>query len=71
MARFSNDSCPTGRRASTDSLGLSKLGVRVDPHSRKVLTSREDRTDCENIFAVGDVANVRNTDGKSALRAEF
>jgi dihydrolipoamide dehydrogenase len=44
-----------GRRAYTEGLGLTELGVKVDPKTGKVATDRNFRTNIPSILAIGDV----------------
>lgn len=46
-----------GRDANTSSLGLEEIGVKVDSHSRKVLSGfkGKESTSVDNIWAIGDV----------------
>lgn len=44
-----------GRKALTDDLQLQAAGVTLAPGSHKIAVDDEDRTNVENIFAVGDV----------------
>lgn len=44
-----------GRKALTDDLQLEAAGVALAPSSHKIAVDDEDRTNVENIFAVGDV----------------
>ncbi|KFM60385.1 Thioredoxin reductase 2, mitochondrial, partial [Stegodyphus mimosarum] len=43
-----------GRQAQTKSLGLEKIGVKVDPDSHKIMTTNE-QTSIPHIYAIGDV----------------
>jgi thioredoxin reductase (NADPH) len=47
-----------GRFADTDKLGLDRVGVRVNPKNRKIVGTNE-QSSCSNIYAVGDVLDVR------------
>lgn len=49
-----------GRHADTEKLGLENVGVKVNPKNRRILAKHE-QTDCPNIYAVGDVLDVRPT----------
>eukprot|EP00126_Sphaerothecum_destruens_P007693 Sdes_comp19950_c0_seq1m12451 len=49
-----------GRNACTD-IGLSKIGVKINPHNKKIISTHE-QTNIPNIFAIGDVL-----DGKPEL----
>jgi thioredoxin reductase (NADPH) len=51
-----------GRYAITKGLNLQNAGVITNPHNFKVVVNREDRSNVENIWAVGDVS-----DGKPEL----
>lgn len=44
-----------GRKALTDDLQLQAAGVTLAPGSHKIAVDDEERTNVENIFAVGDV----------------
>lgn len=44
-----------GRKACTDDLQLDAAGVSLAPGSHKIAVDDEERTNVENIFAVGDV----------------
>jgi len=44
-----------GRKALTDDLQLNSAGVKLAPGSHKIAVDDEERTNVENIFAVGDV----------------
>lgn len=44
-----------GRKACTDDLQLQAAGVQLAPGSHKIHVDDEDRTNVENIYAVGDV----------------
>ncbi|XP_055296986.1 thioredoxin reductase 1, mitochondrial isoform X3 [Sitodiplosis mosellana] len=44
-----------GRKACTDDLQLQAAGVKLAPGSHKIAVDDEERTNVENIFAVGDV----------------
>ncbi|CAD8124401.1 unnamed protein product [Paramecium sonneborni] len=49
-----------GRQANTKLLNLDKLGVKVNPTNNKIignLNGEIERTEIENIFAIGDVVN--------------
>jgi thioredoxin reductase (NADPH) len=48
-----------GRKADTDKLGLEKLGIKVNPNNNRIIGKHE-QTDCPNVYAVGDVLDVRN-----------
>ncbi len=45
-----------GRNATTDTLNLKSVGVKTGPN-KKILTRKDeiDRTDVDNIYALGDV----------------
>ena len=47
-----------GRKADTDKLGLEKLGIKVNPKNNRIIGKNE-QTDCPNVYAVGDVLDVR------------
>lgn len=49
-----------GRMADTDKLGLDAVGVKVNPKNLRILGKHE-QTDCPNVYAVGDVLDVRTT----------
>lgn len=44
-----------GRKACTDDLQLQSAGVTLAPGSHKIAVDEEERTNVQNIFAVGDV----------------
>lgn len=48
-----------GRKACTDDLQLKNAGVSLAPGSHKIHVDEEERTNVENIFAVGDVIEGR------------
>lgn len=48
-----------GRKACTDDLQLKNAGVSLAPGSHKIAVNDEERTNVENIFAVGDVIEGR------------
>ena len=48
-----------GRKACTDDLQLQAAGVSLAPGSHKIAVDDEERTNVENIFAVGDVIEGR------------
>lgn len=45
----------TGRKANIADLQLGKVGVKLSADSSKIAVDDEDRTNVDNIFAVGDV----------------
>lgn len=47
-----------GRKPATDRLGLENVGIKVSP-SGKILTDLLDKTNVDNIYAIGDA-----TEGK-------
>lgn len=47
----------TGRKPSSQDLGLEAAGVEVDPKSGKILVDEYSRTNVESIFAIGDVTD--------------
>jgi len=47
-----------GRYADTDKLGLGNVGIQTNPNNKKILTNFE-QTEVPNIYAVGDVMEVR------------
>ena len=47
-----------GRKACTEGLGLSEVGVKLQPRTGKVIVDEQDATSQKNIFAIGDVADV-------------
>lgn len=55
-----------GRKACTDDLQLQAAGVSLAPGSHKIAVDDEERTNVENIFAVGDVI-----EGKPELTRKF
>lgn len=55
-----------GRKALTDDLQLPNAGVKLAPNSSKIDVDDEERTNVENIFAVGDVL-----EGKPELTRRF
>lgn len=48
-----------GRKALTDDLQLNAAGVKLAPGSHKIAVDAEERTNVENIYAVGDVLEGR------------
>jgi thioredoxin reductase (NADPH) len=48
-----------GRFADTDKLGLDKVGVKTNPKNRKIVGAFE-QSSVSNIYAVGDVLDVRD-----------
>lgn len=48
-----------GRKALTDDLQLNAAGVKLAPGSHKIAVDDEERTNVENIYAVGDVLEGR------------
>lgn len=55
-----------GRKALTDDLQLKAAGVKLAPGSHKIGVDDEERTNVDNIFAVGDVL-----DGRPELTRKF
>lgn len=55
-----------GRKANTADLQLQAAGVALEPNSDKIAVDDEERTNVENIFAVGDVIY-----GKPELTRKF
>lgn len=55
-----------GRKACTDDLQLDAAGVNLAPGSHKIAVNDEERTNVDNIFAVGDVL-----EGKPELTRKF
>lgn len=55
-----------GRKALTDDLQLQAAGVSLAPGSHKIAVDDEERTNVENIYAVGDVL-----EGKPELTRKF
>jgi glutathione reductase (NADPH) len=47
----------TGRKPSSQDLGLEEAGVEVDSKSGKILVDEYSRTNVESIFAIGDVTD--------------
>ena len=47
-----------GRHADTDKLGLETVGIKTNPKNKKIPTKFE-QTETPNIYAVGDVMEVR------------
>lgn len=47
-----------GRYADTDKLGLENVGIKTNPRNKKIPTKFE-QTETPNIYAVGDVMEVR------------
>ena len=48
-----------GRDPDTGRLGLDKLGVTTDRHSGKIVTDDSNQTSVDNIYAIGDIVQVR------------
>lgn len=48
-----------GRKACTDDLHLKNAGVALSPGSHKIAVDDEERTNVDNIYAVGDVIEGR------------
>ena len=46
----------TGRMAETQKLGLTDIGVQLNPHNQKVICDNE-CTNVPNIYAIGDVVD--------------
>jgi thioredoxin reductase (NADPH) len=44
-----------GREADTAELGLSSVGVKTDPSSKKIIADDSERSSASNIYAIGDV----------------
>merc|ERR1712112_513965 len=44
-----------GRDACTNKIGLDKVGVKLNPKNGKVLHDEAERTNVDNIYAIGDV----------------
>ena len=55
-----------GRVADTHALGLENVGVQVNPKNGKILGSME-QSSCPNIYAVGDVLEVRKANAPGGL----
>jgi thioredoxin reductase (NADPH) len=51
-----------GRDAETANIGLDAVGVKVNPSNGKIIHDKEERTNVDNIYAIGDVL-----DGKPEL----
>ena len=47
----------TGRKPSSQDLGLEEVGVKTDPKSGKIIVDEYSRTNVESIFAIGDVTD--------------
>ena len=47
-----------GRYADTDKLGLENVGIEVNPKNKRIIGVNE-QTACPNIYALGDVLDVR------------
>lgn len=47
----------TGRKPSSQDLGLEDVGVKTDPKSGKIIVDEFSRTNVESIFAIGDVTD--------------
>jgi len=48
-----------GRHPEIAGIGLDKAGIKLEERSQKILTDKEDRTNVQNIFAIGDIAYGR------------
>ena len=48
-----------GRDACTSTIGLESAGVVVSPSNNKVIVDEYDRTNVDNIFAIGDAVDTR------------
>ena len=48
-----------GRQADTDNLSLDNVNVKINPRNKKILATCE-QTSCPNIYAIGDVMEVRD-----------
>jgi len=48
-----------GRDACTGNIGLDKVGVALNPKNGKVLHDEAERTNVDNIFAIGDVLDAK------------
>lgn len=58
-----------GREPNTAALNLQRVGVEVDPVSRKIITDANEQTSAPNIYALGDVAQGRPELTPSAILA--
>jgi len=47
----------TGRKPSSQDLGLEEVGVKTDPKSGKIFVDEYSRTNIDSIFAIGDVTD--------------
>lgn len=50
---------------------MEKLGIKLEERSNKILTDPEDRTNVENIFAIGDIAYGRLELTPTAIMVTF
>lgn len=48
-----------GRTPNTDRLNLTRLGVKTNNKTHKILTDKYEKTNIDNIFAIGDCADSR------------
>jgi thioredoxin reductase (NADPH) len=54
-----------GRHADTNKLNLDSVGVQTNPKNGKIIAKLEQST-CPNIYAIGDVMDVRETTSTNA-----
>lgn len=52
-----------GREVCTSDLNLDKIGVKINPKNKKILTNFE-QTSVDNVFAIGDVVDESSANGR-------
>lgn len=52
-----------GREPCTKDLNLTKLGIKINPNTQKILTNYE-QTNIDNIYAIGDVIEEKSANGR-------
>jgi len=52
-----------GREPCTKDLNLTKLGIKINPDTQKILTNYE-QTNIDNIYAIGDVIEEKSANGR-------
>ena len=60
-----------GRTASTDKLNLKEIGVQIDTKSHKIITDDNEKTNIDNIYAIGDCALNRPELTPPAIKVIF
>lgn len=59
-----------GRMADTDTLGVDRIGLQINPKNKKIIATNE-QTNVPNIYAVGDVLDVSTLSKKKQLLCVF